>query len=689
VELPPTVSSVEYGYSDGAAERAVNTSFERGEKPVPTAADQTKEAAEPKAPAAPPPPVDEKGPADVVRTGFAAEKPEGTLAYFKGRNLVNTSFVQAVKRAIERNLAIRFADKGLERASASVEKAKAAFDPVFTLSINGTQNDTYERREFVFRRRFIAGELQNEITDAIAGAPEAPVQDAGAFTGLVQDDVITVIPAVDGFAMRGAFERSSLRARSRIETLTAGFSEQLPYGAIFNMSLASKHNKTLFSESADEDSFTVTDTLPDGTERQRSVFYEIHSRSTRPPMRSWSSILSVRLTVPVPYTKDWGPYGPAHISGKLAKVGHEQAYWQLQSAVNDTLLNINAAYWDLVRAVRRLEAVSATRKSLEQTATLTEDMLKAGKVTNYALLQAKTSLVSVQVQEQGAWAGYIKASNFLNNLLDQNRETVLLPVNYAGDLAGGISLQTADALTMAIENNPNLMVSRMDLEAARIGVKFAQNQLRPDMKLTTGMDWVQGDSTYGYSNIGASLADLASPDARSGFVALNYRVPWGNKPAEERRKQADQRYQESEKGLRSQIDAVVESVRTAVTDMASQREQAAIALQNMQTAERVLKYVRDLWEQGRVLDADLGKNTPEFAVLNKTSDLLFARLAYIDTQASLKQAEGRLLAAQGLIAARYMQDFKIDVAPVKDAPKTVQGQAAAEKKDAKRDEPAK
>lgn len=687
-----------------SVEQPVNTAYESGPEEPLDVAGAGKAAPETGAPQAAPPPVDEKGAYDVLKSAFATDARTGALGFFKGKSPVEMPFAQAIRQAVEKNLSIRYSEKNYERSAAGISRAKALKDPVFSVSISGVQNDSFNRREYLFRRRFIAGELQNEIKDIFYALPEnqAP-QDNGQYQAIVDPggDSYTVIPAVDGFSYRGAFDTVSTRGRSRTETVTASYLHQLPWGPLFTSSLSSKHNKTIFQESVEEDSFVVDDPdaplNPDGSMRKKNIWYEMHSRYKHLPQRSWSSNMSLKLTVPVPYSKDWGPNGPAETPMKQAKVSQERAYWSLQSAVNSTLFSVNSVYWEVVRAARQLEAVTGSRKNLEQVLKLTEDLFKQARVTQYDMTSVRTVLAGRQAAEQVAWAGYVRASNALKNLLDCDKDAVIVPVSYAGDLAGGVTFQAADVVPIALENNPDLAFAKADRQAALVNLKFAHNQVRPDLKVSGGMTWYQTDSPFGYSNVAASWADLMSPDKRDGFVALNFRMPWGNRPAEDRLDQAEQVLQKADKNVGAVANTVARKVNDAVAELASAREQTATALKNMQLAEQVYKSVLDLWALGRVPELAKDKGGPQFAVLNKETDLLNARVRYISAQIGLKQAEGKLLNAQGLIAARYAEDLKITIKPVAE-PESKEGakpEAAKEKKEAeqkkaeKKEEPAK
>jgi len=691
-------------------EQAVNTSYEAEGEIVNVAEGETKGAAAP-APALPP--VDEKAAYELVKSAVAAEAASGALAYFKNKKLTESSFAKALKEALERNLSIRFSEKNYEQSDAAITQAKAIKDPVFNVSLNGTQTDTYERREYIVRRRFIASNLEQQIQGVFSSAPPesqpSPEQQLQASN---QGDTITIFPNVDALSTRGAMEVASNRSLLRTEQLTTTYLHQLPWGPAVSWTLSTIHNKIILEQSRSEDSvpiggfpdpsdptsavFMQNDGHGNHVKRKRplvvspgtpdTAFYDTDARTAGFPQEAWTANFSINLSVPVPYSKNWGPNGPVEVPYKLAKVAQERAYWQLQSAINSTLLNVNNVYWGVVGSIRQLEVVTTNRKNLEQILKQTEDLLKLSRVTDYEISQAKTQVKSAQGAEESAWAAYVSASNRLKNLLNYDKDAVLLPVNYAGDLAGGITFQAADVLPLAMANNPDLRMAKADLDTAAISLKFAHNQVRPDLKINSGVSWSENAFPFGYGKFYSALNDLFRADTRNGFVSLNYRVPWGNRPAEDALNLAEEQYKQSGKSMSSLANTVSKNVNDAVAAVLSAREQAALALKNMQKAEEILKLVSDLWSQGRVPDTGAVKNSPTFTLMAKNSDLLSARLRYIQAQIGLKQAEGQLLAAQGIIAARYSEDLKITVKPVVEPGKKGAAKPQSEKKDTEKKE---
>ncbi len=77
--------------------------------------------------------------------------------------------------------------------------------------------------------------------------------------------------------------------------------------------------------------------------------------------------------------------------------------------------------------------------------------MQAGRTTDYGKQQVVAELANVKESEEAAWEGFLKASNRLNNLLDQDKSLVFFPVGYSKQLYENIPLNTQDANAIAVD----------------------------------------------------------------------------------------------------------------------------------------------------------------------------------------------------------------------------------------------
>ena len=570
----------------------------------------------------------------IVSAAFSDLVP-GAAEYIKGKTLIGASLEEAAVRTLTKNLLIRFQEKNLEKLAAGIPRAQSAFDPVLSLSVNFLQTDTYPRKAFINRTRFSGRRLEEEFErfdQAFENTfpPSIIIVDGVNVTELAGIQIRPLIAEPD-------FDVASFRSKNLTETITAKVVQQFPWGPTLEVSLSEVHTK---------DRLPVNDTLH----------------------RRWTSNFSLTVTLPVPWCKDFGPYGPSDTSIKLAKKSREKAFWELQSAINSSMQGVVVGYWELVRAIRRLEITVLTRKNLEEIAKQSERLLEAGRSTAYEKNQVLAEVARIRGQEQDAWSAYVLASNALKNLLDYDKDAVLLPTRYSNRLGKEMPYSADDAVRSAMENSPEVKASQIEVALSEIALKFSKNQARPDLKIVSGVSTAQNSAPFGYRTIGRSMGAFHRGDSKNEFVLLTYHVPWGNKPALAEVDQADQRYLQAERIAGRVVNLVEKGVADSLAALATTKRRVAHTLKSKETAERIYATVLDLWEKGRVPELEKGKSNPAFEILSKNTDMLSARLSHIDAQAELKQAEASLLAAQGILASRCSSDLEIQVKPTATPP---------------------
>lgn len=569
-----------------------------------------------------------------VKSASAAPQKTGSAEYLSGKDLIDTSIEEAAARTLVRNLTIKFQEQGYARAVAGIQQAKGVYDPVVGFNLQLQISQSYARSHFVNRTRFDGDLLeeqflnfQNAFEDGTAGGVINPViiADGVALSGLINPGP---------FRPFGDFDSASFRSKFLEWNTSVTLAQSIPWGATFDITLAQRHSKTHVPS-------------PVGN-------------------RPWATDLSINLTVPVPGFKDWGPYGPTDVGVKLARKSKERAYWSLQAAINGNLLAVTNQYWELVRTIRRVEVAAQTVKNLEGIGDNVKKMLDVGKATKYEEIQVASELARVRSLEQDAWQAYLVASNNLKAILDYEREVVLVPHKYSKRLYAEFPHTAADAVRVAIDGNPDLRGSQTDLELAEITLKFEENQAKPDLKIVTGISYTQDNGTFGYRDQGSSLGHVVKPDAKNNFIGLTYRVPWGNKPAEERLRQARQTYLQAEKNTLKVANQTERRVTDALSGLNAARKRVELSRKARDSAERVYSDVVKLWNEGRVPPLAANKSYPAFELLRKNNDLLNARFLLIDALTAYKQAEAELLSAEGALTSRYSSEMDIRLRPVEE-----------------------
>ncbi|MGH8624282.1 MAG: TolC family protein [Gammaproteobacteria bacterium] len=526
----------------------------------------------------------------------------------------------AVLSALRKNLSIHRSQVVEDIAKAALLEAEAVFDPVLFLSFTYDHSETFDREESDLRfRRATTQDAQGrnilESTDPVdTRNPRAEFE----------------TPRSERFSPTTIIaSRSPLTGPTESFTYEVSLFQQLPWGA----------DLTLAYQALDQDTFFINNPL--AIESLGSVEDLVSFGSYDRP---WVSSLLTRLILPVPGSKNFGPYADQEVAIKLADLGKERAFWDVESIINATLLDVDLAYWDLVNRLLGLRVTIENREGVERLLAQTKRLFELQEATNYDKAQIEAELARVQGEEESAWDAYRVASNALVRLLDLGEDRVILPAEYSQVLAELFPIPQKNAIDRGSADNPDRAASSVDLRAARIEQQRRAVRTRPDINFVGEAVFRQTNQVFGYESLGESIENVVDPDIVSQTYRVEYLYPWGNRAVKARLAQAQAVTTRQSLVLRATDNGIHRDLNDALVALASANERIAITARNVQLAD--LAYQKAIQQQQlRVVT--------EYEVAEQNKRLLTARLEHIQAQTDRKQAEARVLAALGIIANTY------------------------------------
>jgi outer membrane protein len=545
-------------------------------------------------------------------------------ARFGSRKLTELSIRKAALLALRKNLDIQRRYVGEDIAQAALREAEAVFNPEILLSFNYDRSETLTRIQR--DRRVVRG---TQPSDAILGEH------------LLRSTEPVAVDPRDPTVVTSE-ERPAGRRPTRViasqpipgvanDTLTyrAQVSQQLPWGS----------NLTLAYQALDRETFFVNNSaalLRPGLTTAGSYH------------RPWVSSFIANLRLPLPGSKDFGPYAEQDVGIKLADLSRERAFWVAESAINNTLRDTEVRYWDLIRALLSLRVTVENRRGMEQLLAKTQKLYDLRMVTNYDKAQVDAELARLQSQEESAWNDYVVASNELTRLLNLDESQVLLPAGYTQTLTHALSEQSdLDAVTTrGSTDNPDLAGSMVDVKVARIEQERRAVRTRPDVRLSATANVLQNNGVFGYKSFGDSIGNTFSPDRVRQTYTVEYLYPWGNQALKARLAQTEAatRRQDLLVGLTN--NRVYREINNAQIGLVSANERVEITARNVELAQ--LSYEK------AVAQRELGTVT-EYEIVEQNRSLLTARLNHIRAKTERKQAEAQLLAALGVLPKSYAE----------------------------------
>lgn len=697
------------------AEPSKETAAEKKSEPVqPAAAPVEKEVTTTVSAAdlAPPLPENEQKMLDMIQQALAGQG----RAYFKNKKSQRIYAGQAVLKGIEKNLVIQRQEKQEDIARAARMEARAVFDPVFTVSFNHQMFQTNNRLEKVTKfQRAAVPDLRPQLADP--NAPPVPgtfVEDiASLSTPKIPIKEILFDKQIDpGFKKLVGIERAiaseeNINGPNQTEAPSFSIQQQLPWGPVIFMTLSSKKNEGFFDDgpdpildlklqqakilkqraiendatlTADQKAAAIRNLANDPEIAALKQAFDRSARKFASHGRPWSSSFTGGVTTPIPGTKDWGPYSRADLGIKLADLDKERAYWDTKTVVNNTLAQIDFAYWDLVGAIESLRAVTENRKLVEAAHENNKKRLDAGRLLQPDLLQSEAQVASVKEQEEAAWSSFIQASNFLTFLLDDDKDSIFVPAGWTKALSEQLKWKPEDAYKIAGENRPELKAQKIGGKSSDVLLHFAKNQVRPDLKYGLSFTVSQNNKPFGFKTWSQSLDamvgagksgkhivevpvkgvgtpanlsqvkqvlkadDTNGPDNRVHSHTLAYNWPFKNRAVKAGLKEAEASFAQQNFVIDLTENSVEQDVGNAVVNALSAKEQSDIAAETYKLA------VSAFDDAGKLLEVG---NITVFQFVSHSRDILFADLARINASITLKKAETELLRAEGILPNVY------------------------------------
>ena len=301
--------------------------------------------------------------------------------------------------------------------------------------------------------------------------------------------------------------------------------------------------------------------------------------------------------------------------------------------LNDFLVEVDAAYWDLAFGQANIEI---TRRSLERAKAQYEDTkenIRRGLLPETDIYVVEENVVSFEQQLLAAEQDLATANSRMAALLQQHPGTRYVAVD-ALDL-DPVLPDAAEATREALEDHPSLAARRLVLEKAHVKLSYAKNQLLPSLDLSASfsLNGVAGDAAEAWS-------EVAAADKPEFGVGLSFSMPlWlGPGLANVRGNQAETKRQLL--ALKLEETRLAFAVRDALAQLATQKKKLVLARRIYELAEKKLEAEVEKYKNGV-------SRLPEVVRFQKELDSALLSFRSVQKQllvyhAQLLRTEGRL-----------------------------------------------
>lgn len=555
----------------------------------------------------------------VIKREISTEKE--VAGRFVGKRITEIDQWETAFLALRKNLSIRRGYIAEQIAKQALLEAQAVFDPVLTLSVAYDHSETFTRRERDLR--FRRGTGPDRILE---GDPDDPRGTQVEFNqarpeGFSPSDIVASQAPITGPTKRLTYDVSLF--------------QQLPWGA----------RLFLTYEAIDQERFfTNFPAFFRNNPNPQPGFVAFGSYD-----RPWISSLLATLVLPVPGSRNFGPYADQEVAIKLQDLGKDRAYWVVEDIINTTLRDVDIAYWDLVNSLLSLQITLDNRQQVGTLLEKTLELYNLEEATTYDKAQAEAELARIQGVEEDAWNNYVLASDALVRLLDKEADELLLPVGFTRTLKlpfPPASLRLEELAAAGTADNPARIASTIDVQAARIEQRRRAVRTRPDVNFTADVAVQQSNSRFGYKSFEDSVANLVEPDSIQQTYSLAYLYPWGNRAVKAQHAAAKAATERQGLLLRQTDNRIIRDINNAWAALRSADSRIEITARNVQLAKTA--YEKALQQQAE-------RAVTEYELVLQSGRLLTAKQNHILAQTRRKRAEARLLAALGRLPRVYAE----------------------------------
>ena len=247
---------------------------------------------------------------------------------------------------------------------------------------------------------------------------------------------------------------------------------------------------------------------------------------------------------------------------KVAQNNADVEQHVFRDRVLTVLATVEQTYWEVVFANENLKVAQAALKAAEELLATNRAKAKAGVMSIVDVLQAEAAVASRVEQVLVAEKSIRDQEDQLRRLLNPGEEDLrqdlrLTPTDAPITVLEPLSLQ--EAIDIAIEQRPEIVQAKKNVESGELNKQFAHNQLLPTLSF-------QG--TMGMAGLGKDYGDSASKNFSGDFynygagLVLSY--PLGNRSAISTYNKRQLESRNAEATLTSVRQQIIVGVREAV-----------------------------------------------------------------------------------------------------------------------------
>jgi outer membrane protein TolC len=260
-------------------------------------------------------------------------------------------------------------------------------------------------------------------------------------------------------------------------------------------------------------------------------------------------------------------------------------------------------------------------------------------------------LILAQTEVQDARDRLIKATNLFPEelvwdvqIIPDDQPLVTPPGEYREE----------EQVSVAFRNRPELRQLLKHQEAAKLGSRFAKNQLLPTLELSASVGLIGLDDDFGSSffppppdkGIDPAIDDLFSGENFQWMVGLKFEFPWGNRSARGRYTAANLQVSQLDASIRNLRQVIIQDTRNALRGVETNWNRVVLSRETTRFRQESLAAEKKKFDVGVSTTHDLLEFEEELAAARASEQR--AIIDYTISLTNLMRATATLLEARSV-----------------------------------------
>jgi outer membrane protein TolC len=244
----------------------------------------------------------------------------------------------------------------------------------------------------------------------------------------------------------------------------------------------------------------------------------------------WTMFMGASVTQPLLKGFGWD-VNTAQI--RIARKAQDISYQQFVQLVMQTVSNVKQAYYDLHYAIENMKVKELSVELAKRFLQESRKRMEVGTMARLDVVQAEAELSQREGELIDAQRLFDESEMAYKQLITRDvlavREVLLLPVDRPSIVA--MPLDALDSIRQGLDNRPEYLQSKLQLESNHINLKFYKNSLLPQVDLAASYGYNainQGGLDRDFGELTKNFESVLDGEYPAWSAGLTITVPLGN-----------------------------------------------------------------------------------------------------------------------------------------------------------------